>query len=37
VSVHYEIDAHGMRTLETGEMVGGLDDYASGDWRSAQR
>jgi enoyl-CoA hydratase len=25
---------HGMATLATGEMVGGLDDYASGDWRS---
>jgi enoyl-CoA hydratase len=24
---------HGMRTLETGEMFGGLDRYASGEWR----
>ena len=24
---------HGMATLETGEMFGGLDDYASGGWR----
>jgi enoyl-CoA hydratase len=26
---------HGMRTLETGELFGGLDRYASGDWRAA--
>jgi enoyl-CoA hydratase len=26
---------HGMATLETGEMFGGLDDYASGAWREA--
>jgi enoyl-CoA hydratase/carnithine racemase len=25
---------HGMETLATGEMFGGLDRYASGDWRS---
>jgi enoyl-CoA hydratase len=25
---------HGMTTLETGEMLGGLDDYASGGWRA---
>jgi enoyl-CoA hydratase len=25
---------HGMATLRTGEMFGGLDDYASGSWRS---
>jgi enoyl-CoA hydratase len=25
---------HGMTTLATGEMMGGLDDYASGAWRS---
>src|SRR3954454_10382658 len=25
----------GMKTLETGEMFGGLDDYASGDWKAA--
>jgi enoyl-CoA hydratase len=24
---------HGMATLQTGEMMGGLDRYASGDWR----
>jgi enoyl-CoA hydratase/carnithine racemase len=24
---------HGMATLETGELVGGLERYASGDWR----
>ena len=24
---------HGMATLTTGEMVGGLDRYASGTWR----
>ena len=24
---------HGMATLETGEMLTGLDDYASGGWR----
>src|SRR5262245_4163148 len=28
---------HGMATLQTGEMVGGLERYASGDWRSARR
>jgi enoyl-CoA hydratase len=26
---------HGMATLETGELFGGLEDYASGDWREA--
>jgi enoyl-CoA hydratase len=26
---------HGMATLQTGEMFGGLDDYASGAWREA--
>ena len=26
---------HGMATLETGELFGGLDRYASGDWRRA--
>jgi enoyl-CoA hydratase len=25
---------HGMATLETGEMLAGLDDYASGGWRT---
>jgi enoyl-CoA hydratase len=25
---------HGMATLRTGEMFGGLDRYASGEWRS---
>ncbi len=25
---------HGMATLETGEMFAGLDDYASGGWRT---
>jgi enoyl-CoA hydratase len=25
---------HGMATLETGEMLGGLERYASGSWRS---
>jgi enoyl-CoA hydratase len=25
---------HGMATLKTGEMLGGLDDYASGTWRA---
>jgi enoyl-CoA hydratase len=27
---------HGMRTLQTGEMLGGLESYESGKWR-AQR
>jgi enoyl-CoA hydratase len=27
---------HGMATLETGEMFGGLEDYASGAWREAR-
>jgi enoyl-CoA hydratase len=27
---------HGMATLATGEMMGGLDDYASGGWRAAR-
>jgi enoyl-CoA hydratase len=26
---------HGMTTLSTGEMLGGLDDYATGGWRNA--
>ena len=26
---------HGMETLATGELFGGLDDYASGGWRGA--
>ncbi len=26
----------GMKTLETGEMLGGLDDYASGGWREVR-
>jgi enoyl-CoA hydratase len=26
---------HGMATLETGELFGGLEDYASGGWRAA--
>jgi enoyl-CoA hydratase len=26
---------HGMATLRTGEMFGGLEDYASGGWRSS--
>jgi enoyl-CoA hydratase len=25
---------HGMATLETGELFGGLDRYASGEWRA---
>ena len=25
---------HGMATLQTGEMLGGLEKYASGDWRT---
>jgi enoyl-CoA hydratase/carnithine racemase len=28
---------HGMKTLQTGEMLGGLDDYASGSWREGER
>jgi enoyl-CoA hydratase len=27
---------HGMDTLQTGEMFGGLEDYASGGWRSGR-
>lgn len=27
---------HGMDTLRTGEMFGGLEDYASGGWRAAR-
>ena len=27
---------HGMRTLQTGEMVGGLESYASGSWRASR-
>jgi enoyl-CoA hydratase/carnithine racemase len=27
---------HGMATLQTGELFGGLEDYASGDWRRAR-
>jgi len=27
---------HGMATLQTGEMLGGLENYASGGWREAQ-
>jgi enoyl-CoA hydratase len=27
---------HGMATLETGELFGGLEDYASGGWRDAR-
>ena len=27
---------HGMATLKTGEMLGGLENYASGGWREAQ-
>jgi enoyl-CoA hydratase len=27
---------HGMETLSTGELFGGLDRYASGDWRAAR-
>jgi enoyl-CoA hydratase len=27
---------HGMSTLATGEMMGGLDDYAAGAWRDAR-
>ena len=26
---------HGMATLRTGEMFGGLEDYAAGGWREA--
>ena len=29
--VEYE---HGISTLQTGELFGGLEDYASGAWRS---
>jgi len=28
---------HGMATLSTGELVGGLESYASGSWRDASR
>jgi enoyl-CoA hydratase len=28
---------HGMSTLSTGEMIGGLESYASGSWRDASR
>jgi enoyl-CoA hydratase len=28
---------HGMATLETGEMLGGLERYASGAWRDGER
>jgi enoyl-CoA hydratase len=28
---------HGMETLGTGEMVGGLERYASGSWRTGER
>ncbi len=28
--------AHGMETLQTGELVGGLENYESGAWRSAR-
>jgi enoyl-CoA hydratase len=28
---------HGMATLATGEMFGGLDRYASGDWRKGEQ
>ena len=27
----------GMATLETGELLGGLERYASGDWREQRR
>ncbi len=27
---------HGMATLQTGEMVGGLESYASGSWRASR-
>jgi enoyl-CoA hydratase len=27
---------HGMATLQTGEMVGGLENYASGSWRAGR-
>jgi hypothetical protein len=27
---------HGMATLETGELFGGLQDYESGGWREAR-
>jgi enoyl-CoA hydratase len=27
---------HGMRTLQTGEMLGGLESYESGKWRAAR-
>lgn len=27
---------HGMATLQTGELFGGLDNYASGNWRNPQ-
>jgi enoyl-CoA hydratase len=28
---------HGMATLQTGEMLSGLDDYGSGGWRAGRR
>ena len=28
---------HGMATLRTGELFGGLDRYAAGEWRKAER
>jgi hypothetical protein len=27
---------HGMDTLRTGEMFGGLERYTSGEWRAAR-
>jgi hypothetical protein len=27
---------HGMDTLQTGELFGGLEDYASGGWRAGR-
>jgi hypothetical protein len=27
---------HGVRTIETGELVGGLERYESGAWRRGQ-
>lgn len=34
LTVEYD---HGMATLRTGEMLAGLDDYASGGWKRAPR
>jgi hypothetical protein len=28
------VEGHTVATLQTGEMLGGLDDYGSGSWRA---